>query len=140
MGYSRKNANRRSWGYGISKGIKEISMWNFQGLIKNDVEFPRLTKKKNVEFPMVFVFSLGISKGSNTILWKIPGAFSKKYILSSTPPCLHFFWNRPMFLYDDIIMTFKQRLDVFLSWKCYKCSVVWCISNRDIAAIWVLSV
>ena len=49
-------------------------MWNFQGLIKNDVEFPRVTKKKkNVEFPRVFVFGLGISKGSNTILWNIQG-------------------------------------------------------------------
>ena len=30
-------------------------------------------KKKNVEFPRVFVFGLGISKGSNTILWNIQG-------------------------------------------------------------------
>ena len=36
--------------------------WNFQGLIKNEVEFPR-----------VFVFGLGIYKGSNTILWNIQG-------------------------------------------------------------------
>ena len=58
---------------GVSKGIKEISIWNFQGLIKNDLEFPRVTKKKNVEFPKVFVFGLGTSKGSNTILWNIQG-------------------------------------------------------------------
>ena len=45
------------------------SMWNFLGLIKNEVEFPRVTKKNNVEYPAgVFVFGLGISKGSNTIL------------------------------------------------------------------------
>ena len=48
------------------------SMWNFQGLIKNEVEFPRVIKS-NVEFPGVFVFGLGISKGSNTILWNIQG-------------------------------------------------------------------
>ena len=46
-------------------------MWNFQGLIKKEVEFTWVTKKKNVEFPGVLVFGLGISKGSNTILWNI---------------------------------------------------------------------
>ena len=48
-------------------------MWNFQGSIKNEVEFPRVTKKNNAEFPGVFVFGLGISKVSNTILWNIQG-------------------------------------------------------------------
>ena len=24
MGYSRKNTNRHGWGYGISRGIKEV--------------------------------------------------------------------------------------------------------------------
>ena len=77
-------------------------MWNFQGLIKKEVDFPR-----------VFVFGLGIFKGSNTVLWnmqelnfvlsrisrssvkkiKIQGKFSKKYILNL--PCLDFFWNSP---------------------------------------------
>ena len=75
-------------------------MWNFQGLIKKEVDFPR-----------VFVSGLGISKGSNTILWniqelnfvlsgisrssvkkiKIQGRFSKKYILNL--PCLDFSRN-----------------------------------------------
>ena len=40
------------------------SMGNFQGLIKNEVEFPKVTKKYNVQFPGVFVFGLGISQGS----------------------------------------------------------------------------
>ena len=53
--------------------IKEISMWNFQGVIKNDVKLPRETKKKNLEFPRVFVFGLGISKESNTMFWNIQG-------------------------------------------------------------------
>ena len=95
MGYSRKNPNKRGGG-------GELRVWNFQGLVKNDAEFPRMTKKKNVEFPGVFLFGLGISNGSNTILWniqgvsfvlsvisrgkvtkwKIPGGFSKKYILN----------------------------------------------------------
>ena len=52
------------WGYGISRGIKEIaSMWNFQGL-------PR---KNYAEFPGVFVFGLGISKGCNTVLHNFQG-------------------------------------------------------------------
>ena len=48
-------------------------MWNFQWLIKNEVELPRVTQKNNVEFPGVSVFGLGISKGSNTILRNIHG-------------------------------------------------------------------
>ena len=45
-------------------------MWNFQGLTKSEVEFPRqgLPRKNNVEFPGVLVFGLEISKASNTIL------------------------------------------------------------------------
>ena len=78
-------------------------MWNFQGLIKNELEFPRVTKKNNVEFQGIVVFGLGISKGSNTILsiiqglsfllsgisrsivkkWKIPEGVQKN--ISSTP-------------------------------------------------------
>ena len=27
-------------------GVSKNSMWNFKGLIKNEVEFPRVTKKK----------------------------------------------------------------------------------------------
>ena len=85
-----------------------------QGLIKNEVEFPRVTKKNNVEFPGVFVFGLEISKGSNTILWSIQGlrivlsgicrgkvknenfhggwGLSKKYILNPPPPSLFGFF------------------------------------------------
>ena len=37
------------------------------GISKGDQE------KNNVEFPWVFVFGLGIFKGSNTILWNIQG-------------------------------------------------------------------
>ena len=32
-----------------------------------DMEFPGVTKKNTVEFPGVFVFGLGIAKGSNII-------------------------------------------------------------------------
>ena len=32
-------------------GVSKNSMWNLQGLIKNEVEFPRVTKKNNKEFP-----------------------------------------------------------------------------------------
>ena len=48
-------------------------MCNFQGLIKKEVEFPGVTKKNHVEFPGVLVFSLGISKGCNTILENFQG-------------------------------------------------------------------
>ena len=33
------------WGYEISRGIKEITCGISQGLIKNEVELPRLTKE-----------------------------------------------------------------------------------------------
>ena len=69
-----------------------------------------------MEFPGVFVFGLGISKGSNTILWniqglsfvlsgisrgkvkkwKIPGEFSQKNILNPTP----FPW--PVWIFSEI--------------------------------------
>ena len=46
MGYYRKSPKMGVWEYGISRGIKEI-LWNFWGLIKNEVEFPRETKKNS---------------------------------------------------------------------------------------------
>ena len=52
-------------------GVSKKNMRNFHGLIKNGVEYPRVNKKKNVEFPGVF--GLGVSKGSNTIFWNIKG-------------------------------------------------------------------
>ena len=43
-------------------------MRNFQGLIKNKMEFPEVIKK--VEFPAALVLGLKISKGcDNKILW-----------------------------------------------------------------------
>ena len=65
LGYSRK-INKQGRGLKIwnFQGYQRNSMWNFQRLIKNEVEFPGVTKKKNhVEFPGVLVFGLGISKG-----------------------------------------------------------------------------
>ena len=70
MDYSIKNPNR-----GIEDmdfpGYQRNSMWNLQGLIKIKWNFEGLLGKNNVEFPGVFVFGLGIFKGSNTILWNI---------------------------------------------------------------------
>ena len=64
------------------QGYQRSGMWNFQGLIKSKVGFPRVTKKKpmkmaNVEFSGVFVFGLGgdeVSKGSSLGLgnWREP--------------------------------------------------------------------
>ena len=113
MGYSKKNPNRGGWGgdwgYGICKRHQRNSMWNFQGFIKNEVEFARVTKKKcgissrglcfwpwykaqwantilwNIQ-ELSFVLS-GVSRGKLK-KWKIPGGFSKNYILN--PPCLDF--------------------------------------------------
>ena len=74
LGYSRKK-NRGGGRLGevekirVSWGIPQRNnICNFQGLIKNEIEIPRVTKRKNnVEFPRVLVSGLGISKGSN--LW-----------------------------------------------------------------------
>ena len=35
------------------------------------MDFPGVSKKQHAGFPEVSVFGLGISKGSNTILWNI---------------------------------------------------------------------
>ena len=92
------------WGYGISRGIIRNSMCNFRGQLKTKWDFRGWTSKNKVDG--VFAFGLGISKGSNTILWniqelssvlseissgkvktwKIPGVFSKKYIPTPPPP------------------------------------------------------
>ena len=76
MGYSRKNPNRGKgeggglgWGYGISRGIIRNSMCNFRGQLKTKWDFRGWTSKNKVDG--VFAFGLGISKGSNTILWNI---------------------------------------------------------------------
>ena len=60
----------RIWSF---KGYRWTSMWNFQWLIKNEVEFQKVTKKIKCGISRVFVFGLGILKGSNTILWKFQG-------------------------------------------------------------------
>ena len=104
--------------------------WNFQG-------WPR---KNNVEFPGVFVFGLGISKGSNTILWniqglsfvlsgisrckvkkwKIPGKFSKKYILNSPlvwifsgiAPCIVLFSTPTLHFKEMLLDNLSSRKNI----------------------------
>ena len=55
MGYSRKNVNSGGGGGGRGE-VEDMELWNFQGyqinsmcnfrgLIKTEVEFPRVTKK-----------------------------------------------------------------------------------------------
>ena len=127
MGYSRKKnkegGGKEQWGGGgvedlkfPGQGYQRNSNWNFQGLIKNEAEFSRATKKNNVEFLGVFVFSLEIPKLSTTILWNFQGqsfvlseisygkvkkkrktfrVFSKNYVLNPSPcppPSLFFFY------------------------------------------------
>ena len=62
----KSKQGRLIWNF---EGYPRNSMLNFWGLIKNEVEFPKRWPRKNVELPGIFVFGLGISKGSNTILW-----------------------------------------------------------------------
>ena len=77
MGYSRKKKKTGGGGGGedmeFPRVSKKLALWNFQGLIKDDLQFPRQgwPRKKTVEFPRVFVFGIGISNGCNTILWNI---------------------------------------------------------------------
>ena len=117
MGYSRKNPNREGWGYGISRGIKEIACgisrdqlktkWNFQGWPrKNNVKFPGSLFLAS-EFPMDLTWFYGIFRGwalfcqGNVKKWKIPGVFSKKYTLNPPPsPCLGFFSGIAQFTYE----------------------------------------
>ena len=116
MGYSREKPNRKGQGEGVRiwnfEGYQRNSIWNLQDWVKTKGNFQGWPRKNNVEFPGVFIFGLGISLGSNAILWNIQGwsyilsgisrvkyknekyqgFFLKRYVLN--PPC--FFWNRPM--------------------------------------------
>ena len=57
------------WGYGISRCIKE-SKCIFQGLIKNNVKFLGVIKKKSCGTSIrVLVLGLKISDGCNTYKW-----------------------------------------------------------------------
>ena len=125
LGYSRKNPN--------TGGVK---IWNFQGYQRNSMcNFHRLWKS-HVEFPGVLVFGLGISKGWNTILqnfqvwnsvlprisrgkvkkWKIPGGFSKKYVLN--PPFCFFSGIAHCRIYDKMgIWEFEMVQNCLLSWS-----------------------
>ena len=72
MGYSINNPKKKGGGGVRGTGWRWI--WNFQGYQRNSMcNFWGWPRKNNVEFPGVFVFGLGISKGSNTILWNIQG-------------------------------------------------------------------
>ena len=120
MGYSRKNSKQgalRIWNF---QEYQRNSMWNFQGLIKNEVEFPG-----------VFVFGFGVSKGSNTILWNIQGLSlvlsgifggkvkkmknSREFFKKVYPqhPCFDFFWNSPIL--PAFLLTFFHLTEASLS-------------------------
>ena len=73
IGLFQKKSKQGGWGYGISRGIKEIACGSSRGQLKTKWNFQGWPRKNNVEFPGVSVFGLGISKGSNTILWNIQG-------------------------------------------------------------------
>ena len=78
MGYYRKNTN---WGEGVGWGeVKDMEFSEvlkkerveISGLIKKEVEIPGASRKKFVEFPLVLVFDLGISKGCHNFA-EFPG-------------------------------------------------------------------
>ena len=93
MDCSKKKTNRVEMGRGGGRlriwnlqWYQTNSIWNFQGLIKNDVEFPRATKEKFVEFPGVLVSWFltlefprdvrkicGISRGGTLLCLEFPG-------------------------------------------------------------------
>ena len=99
-------------------------MWKFQGLIKNEVKFPGMTKKKScgisrgswflaLEFQRDITQFCGISSGDGDLVVSGisrgneknnpgGGGASKKYVLNL--PCLIFFWNSP--IVDDCIAVF----------------------------------
>ena len=58
----------RIWNF---QGYLRNGKWNFQVLIKNNVEFPRVIKKKScgISPGVLAVSDLKISEGCNTILW-----------------------------------------------------------------------
>ena len=60
----------RIWNF---QGYQRNSMWNFQGLIKNKIEFPKGDSENIMWKFQGFVFGVGISKVSITILWNIQG-------------------------------------------------------------------
>ena len=88
-----------------------LRTWNFQGYLKNRMQkfqesikqkwnFQGWSRKNHVEFPCVLVSGFGISNGCKTVLsgfsrvkvtnLKIPGVFSKNYVLK--PPALFAFF------------------------------------------------
>ena len=98
LSYSRKNPNRGSWGYGISRGIKEIVrgisrgdqekiIWNFHGSFFLALEFLRDLGNRivwNIQ-ALSFVLS-GISRDHVKEYEKFCGSFHKS--ISSTPPAV----------------------------------------------------
>ena len=105
-----KQGRLRIWNF---QGYQRNSMWNFQELIKNEVEFTEVTKKKSCGISRGLGFWSWSSQGCNTILWifqgwsfdlseiscgkvrkqKIPGGGSKKYVLN--PPSSFCFLEQP---------------------------------------------
>ena len=73
-GLFQKNANRggrreeglRAWN---SRGIEKIERGNSRSQLKKTWTFLGWSRKNHVEFSWVLVFSLGISKWCNTVLW-----------------------------------------------------------------------
>ena len=50
------------------QGFQRNTIWKVQASIKKGLEFSRVTKKINIEFPEITVFGIENSRGCNTIL------------------------------------------------------------------------
>ena len=99
-----KKTKQGGWGYGISiQGYQRDSMSNFQGFIKNKVEFLGLPRKNNVEYPGVLDLGLGI------------GLFQKKNQTGGVEDII--FWNPPgNFRFVTIPLEISVKTS-FLPWK-----------------------
>ena len=117
------------WVIPVQKKSKQgrLRMWNFQrseGLIKNEVEFPRVNKKKcGISRDLCFwpCNFQRIWSNSNAILWNVQGlslVFSGiprdkvKKKMSSTPPVWILFCNRPAMMISLIHFPVFQNFEV----------------------------
>ena len=121
------------WGYRISRGIKEVACL-ISRVNQKRSGISRGDQEKSCEFPGVLVFSLGISKGCNTILqnfqaWsfvligisrgkvkneKFQGGYQKSMSSNPPSPCLVFSgiakcWNLQISKFNPLFHHFEPN-------------------------------
>ena len=136
MSYSRINANNyggelRIWNF---QRYQRNSMWNFQGLIKNKMEYPKCDQEKIMWKFQGSVFGIGISKGSNTILWNIQGL---SLVLSGISRFKVKKWKTPGFpkkyILNPIVWIFfqEQPSAQITEWATHQVSCVLKVKNKN---------